>query len=394
MKALFRRSLRLRLSLYTGLILLGLGGALFVYLLLLPHWLVTRSFSQELRLHGPASASTPPHPQPSGAEHPSPAHTFFVVTQSALQSRTTFWMYGLVGTLLLTLFAALLTYVVTQRAFRPLYHLYQRVAHLSPDALPAQLPLFSSDEEIATLTQAYNLLLEKVHRTLQAHNQFVADAAHELRSPLAALRVQSATLAQWEHLNPQERRQILQDIQDMLDQLERTVSALLLLLHEPDARFEETTDLAHLAKQIGKEFQERAERLGIQLRLDVEAPALVKGYRPLLRVVLRNLMENALLYNDPGGSVTVQVRVRPGYVLLQVCDTGWGIAEDELPHIFERFYRGQKAQTKPGSGLGLAVVKRIVALHRGEIEVESQPGEGSCFRVRLPRHQNADLTGA
>ena len=381
MKFLFQRSLRLRLSLYTGLILLGLGGTLFVHFLLLPHWLVTRSLSQELYFY---EVSPLPAPQPKKKAHPFPE--FLVVTQSALQSRTLFWLYGLGGTVGFTLLAMLFTYVMTRRALQPLEQLRNVVSRLSPQALPSQLPLFSADEEIVSLTQAYNLMLDKVHQTLQAHKQFVADAAHELRSPLATLRIQMATLAQWEHLNPQERRQILQDIQDMLQQMERTVSSLLLLLHEPDVRFVETVDLAHLTKQVIDEFQKQARHLGIHLSKDIdEAPALVKGYRPLLRVVLRNLIENALLYNDPGGSVTVQTRVHSRYVLLQICDTGWGISPDELPYIFERFYRGQKAQKKPGSGLGLAVVKRIVTLHQGHIEVISEPGRGSCFRLRLPR---------
>lgn len=391
MKALFRRSLRVRLSLYTGLILFGLGNALFVYFLLLPHWLVTRSLSQELRLY---SVSSHPSPQPRGDAALYPEGSFLVVTRSTLQSRSFFWLYGLGGMVLFTSLAVLLTYVVTKRAFRPLYQLRNVVARLSPKALPSQLPLFSSDEEIVALTQAYNLMLNKVHQTLQAHNQFVADAAHELRSPLATLRIQIATLSQWHQLNPQERRQILQDIQDMLQQMERTVSSLLLLLHEPDVRFAETVDLAHLTKQVIDEFQKQARHLGIHLSKDIdETPALVKGYRPLLRVVLRNLIENALLYNDPGGSVTVHTRVLPRYVLLQICDTGWGISPDELPYIFERFYRGQKAQRKPGSGLGLAVVKRVVTLHQGHIEIMSEPGKGSCFRLRLPRLQDSGLTG-
>jgi len=375
------RSLRARLALAVGLVLAGFGLSLFLYLMSLPYW-VAAPLSQHLALEpgpwpaGPSGLALPPADKP----------TLLLVVGTAWRARTRLWLYGLGGLELLTLLAVGATYGVIGRVLGSLTRLQRTVSRLPLDDLPAALPEFGPEAEVQALTAAYNAFLQKVHHLLQAQQQFVADAAHELRSPLAALRVQLAALQQPETLTRAERAQLLADAQAMVEHLAAVVEGLLLLLREPQPQTWAPIDLAALAQRVLAELAPWAQARQIALELQQgPAPAQVAGDRVLLRVVLRNLVENALRYNDPGGRVVVRIEATPAEVRLEVCDTGWGIPADELPRIFERFYRGRRAQQHPGTGLGLAVVERLVQIHGGRVRVESQPGRGTCVRVHLPR---------
>ncbi len=379
MKRRIRTSLRWRLTWGISLAMAGMGLALFLYVASLPYWVLPAAGGQRLALE-PATSSGEANPRaPFAAREGNEA---FVALQGWQRQRR-FWLYGAAGMALFTVLASLVVYFLTGRFLTSLHRLQHTVAHLPLDPLPARLPPMGDEEEIRTLVAAYNAFIDKVQGVLQAHRQFVADAAHELRSPLSALQMQLDVLRTALDLSPQEREQVLEDARQAVAQLGRTVDSLLLLLREPRPELWTRVDLWALTQQVVTQLQPLAQAQGVHLYLE-GTTTLVRGEAALLQVIVRNLVQNALLYNDPGGQVRVKVFTRNGGAVLEVQDTGWGISPEEQRYIFERFYRGRKAQTREGSGLGLALVRRLVEMHGGRVQMESRVGQGSRFVVHLP----------
>jgi len=178
-------------------------------------------------------------------------------------------------------------------------------------------------------------------------------------------------------------------IQSCLEEVDRLVALVedLLFLARADADVAlfrgEPVDLAALAREVEPGLEVLAERAGVTLSIDASAPIVVKGNEPLLLRVLFNLAENGIKYAGAGKCVEITVRSVGEKALLEVRDNGPGIAQAERERIFDRFYRGDPARERSGTGLGLALVKSIVRLHGGEIRLESEPGRGSCFQVQL-----------
>jgi PAS domain S-box-containing protein len=232
------------------------------------------------------------------------------------------------------------------------------------------------------------------HRSLEkAKTAFVSDVSHELRTPLTT--VQSALDLMErasERLDPLEQRALtLADGE--LKRLRGMVEELLTLARMDSRRYSlqtSQTDLGEVARGVVETMEDRARRFGIELRLSVESPTGGAGCvcdAGKVRQVLINLLDNAIKYSDPGGRVEVSVFEEGEEAVVRVADTGVGIPEEDLPNLFERFYRVDKDRSRAtgGSGLGLSISKQIVDLHGGEISVRSQVGRGSTFEVRLPK---------
>ena len=227
--------------------------------------------------------------------------------------------------------------------------------------------------------------IESVNRVRQ---DFVANVSHELRTPLTSLRGYAETLLDGGLEDLEHREHFVQVIREQAVRLEALVNDLLSLaeLERPDApRRDAIFDLRVAAARQVTAFSEAARRSGLTLTLEAGERAPVHAESSRLEQVLANLLDNAIKYTEHGG-VTVRVGVTGARGWCEVGDTGPGIPEDELPRIFERFYRVDKARSreKGGTGLGLSIVKHIVALHDGEVSVESEVGKGSTFRFELP----------
>ncbi len=250
-----------------------------------------------------------------------------------------------------------------------------------------RLPTAGSRDELGQLTSAFNEMLAELEKAFENQRRFVADASHELRAPLATLQGNLELLERAANLSEAERRAVWRDIRDEVRRLGRLVSDLLSL-----ARAEAGQGLHLLPVELDRVVTDvlRSMRNEVaQHRLVVEhlEPVQVMGDADRLRELLVILLDNAIRYTPPGGEIRVGLGHTPGpEVALSVADTGIGIAPEDLPHIFERFYRADKARSRAtgGTGLGLAIARWIVEAHGGRIEVESQPGQGSRFTVRLP----------
>jgi signal transduction histidine kinase len=236
--------------------------------------------------------------------------------------------------------------------------------------------------ELRALARAFNSMLDRLLRSERQRRQLLADVTHELRTPVAVLQgnlegmLDGVYPADTEHLVPLiEETRMLSRLIDDLRTLSLAESGGLVLHREP-------TDLAVLVGEVLAAFRAQAGASGVALRLEVPDDLPLVEIDPLrIREVLVNLAANALRHTPRGGEVRVAAAINTGRLRLSVVDSGSGIAAEDLPHIFERFY---KTVDSPGSGLGLAIARNLVLAHGGEIDAESAPGAGTTVRITLP----------
>ena len=244
--------------------------------------------------------------------------------------------------------------------------------------------------EIAELGQAFNRMSERIEEHDRTRNEFVANASHELKTPLATMKLLSETILYQDDPDPALMKEFFGDINHEVDRLTCIVSELLKLVQEDSSagglNFE-TIRLDNLVRGVCGRLTALAENKNITLTTNLE-PVEMQGDGMRLEQIVVNLVENAIKYTDEG-SVQVSVADEGEWAVFTVKDTGIGIPEESIEHLFERFYRVDKARSRStgGTGLGLSITEKLVSLHGGSIEVKSKPGEGSTFTVQLPIKQ-------
>ncbi|MEB3210970.1 MAG: HAMP domain-containing sensor histidine kinase, partial [Leptolyngbyaceae bacterium] len=232
--------------------------------------------------------------------------------------------------------------------------------------------------------------LRPVLASFEQLKQFTSDASHELRNPLTAIRASIAVLQSHpERVHPSDVQK-LQAIASASEQMSQLVDDLLLLTRLDRQTHDKHTwriiPLDELLEELGHLYGDRASQSDLTLIVDALTPVTIQGDADQLQRLFTNLLTNALKYTPAGGHVTVTLRTSGAYALASIQDTGIGIAADQLPHIFDRFWRADHARTfdRGGSGLGLAIAQSIARSHLGNITVSSDLGHGSCFQVKLP----------
>lgn len=278
--------------------------------------------------------------------------------------------------------AGLSGWVVATNGLRPVRRLTDATERVARTQELQPIRVVGHDE-LARLTTSFNSMLVALDASQQRQRQLVADAGHELRTPLTSLRTNIELLTQAAN-NPDRslpelhRAEIMKDVQAQLLELTTLVGDLVELARdEPMRRDPEPGDLAEVVNQAVERVRRRAP--GVAFDMDVE-PWLVFGEPQLLERAVTNLLDNSAKWSPPGG--TVQIGLHNG--VLTVADEGPGIADSDLPHIFERFYRSSEARTLPGSGLGLSIVRRAADRHGGTIEARSPKSGGTLFTLRIP----------
>lgn len=264
-------------------------------------------------------------------------------------------------------------------------------------------------DELSILATTFNEMLTSLEEIYQQQQRFVADASHELRAPITSIRCNLDLLARAPDLPPQEAQEALADAQDEADRMGRMVNDLLLLTradlvqqssggivngYKKTPLQAQTIDLDSLLLEVFRQYQpghehgndDTTDQIGPRLLLQHITPAKVAGDSDQLKQVLVALLDNALKYTPYEGTVSLSLTTSDNQVVLTVSDTGIGISPEDLPHIFERFYRADRARSRDrgGSGLGLAIAQSIVQGHQGVIAAESVSGKGSTFVVNLP----------
>jgi signal transduction histidine kinase len=240
--------------------------------------------------------------------------------------------------------------------------------------------------------------MRPINAAFAAQRAFVADASHELRTPLTIIRTNAEVLLEAGAVSEAEDRALMDDIVGEAEHMGRLIADLLTLARLdagvlPLERAPVT--LAALVTTCCRQMARLAERHDVHLVNGAVAPLVVLGDAARLEQVLLILLDNAIKYNRPGGTVEVTLRSAGQQAMLEVCDTGRGIAATELPHLFARFHRGQGAgSVAEGYGLGLAIAEGIVRAHRGRLLVRSAEGVGSTFTVLLPLSSRGDTRPA
>ncbi|MCS7045760.1 MAG: HAMP domain-containing histidine kinase [Gemmataceae bacterium] len=297
-----------------------------------------------------------------------------------------------VRSLVIVLLAPVGGYLIALRATRPIAHIIATAARLQPSRLDERLPIRGTGDELDRLSQTINGLLDRIAVYINRSREFVAHAAHELRSPLAALRG-SVELALNHQRSPEEYASLLSDIIVECQYLSNLVNRLLILA-EGDAGLPsvrgQTTRLDRIIRESLDMFEAVAEMQGIALQASPLPAAMVPGDEFYLRQVVRNLVDNAVKFSPPGSTVRVDLRIdgQRRHAVFSIADQGPGIPEADIPHVFERFYRGNKARShepnRRSSGLGLSICHTIVEALGGTIAFDSELGRGTTFTVSLP----------
>ncbi len=286
--------------------------------------------------------------------------------------------------------AALGGWLMARRALSGVKKVTQTAMAISGGAMEKRVPLTGRGDEIDRLSQTFNHMLERIQSLIAEIKQVTDNIAHDLKSPVARIRgLAEVTITTGRSLDEyktmaastvEECDRLLGMINTMLEISEFEAGVATLSITK--------VDISRLAEEACDLFQPLAEDRGLVIKAKVPPQLLVSADRSKLQRALTNLLDNAIKYTPAKGTVTVSVKEGKKEAIISVSDTGRGIAADDIPHIFDRFYRADKSRSEPGAGLGLSLVLAIVQAHGGDIQVSSTLGAGSTFTVVLPQERS------
>jgi heavy metal sensor kinase len=296
------------------------------------------------------------------------------------------WALLLISPFLLIL-ASAGGYWMSRRALKSVDEITNAARNISPYKLSERLKVHNTGDELQRLSETLNGMLGRIEEAFRRITQFTADASHELRTPVALMR----TTAEVSLRRPRSNEDYREALTQILGILERTSALIeqLMLLARADSGFElirhVRLDLVTPFRGACSEARGLATAKQIRFVEDIAAsPIEVDGDAQGLRRLFLILLDNAVKYTPEGGEVRAGLHCADGFAVAEICDTGVGIESGDLPHIFERFYRADKARETGGAGLGLSIGRWIAEAHGGKIDVESEPRRGSVFSIRLP----------
>lgn len=289
---------------------------------------------------------------------------------------------------LLILIAGVAGYFLAARALQPIAEITETARAISAQDLSARLHLPATEDEVGRLATTFDSMLARLEDAFRRERQFTGDAAHELRTPLAAMQtIISSTLTRRRSADDYE--QALGDLGHEVERL-RTLTEGLLQLARGDLKRAvtkaEEVDLAFLLRDVIDSLQPLAEEKGLTIIDQVpDEGLLMDGDSDTLIRLFVNLVDNAIKYTEQGAITVAAGATADQQIYVTISDTGMGIAPPHLPHIFERFYRVDQSRSKEGAGLGLAIAKEVAQAHGGAIRVSSELGQGTTFTVQLPK---------
>lgn len=290
--------------------------------------------------------------------------------------------------------SALAGYWLSGKALAPVDRIARMAREIEAHRLDRRLPHSGADDEIGRLVETLNYMMGRLETSFGAMKRFTADAAHELRNPLATMR-NTIDVVLEQPRTAAEQRLALESLGEDVDRLRKIVEDLLLLARADSGRLvmeREVIRMDQVARAMIEIHEPQAQERGISLSLHALEPAEVLGDERWLYRLLANLLDNALKFTPPQGSVTVELLRRGALVQLSVSDTGPGIPEADLPQIFERFYQADPARAqKQGTGLGLAIAAWVAESHGGRLTASNQAEGGTRFTLELPGHPGAPV---
>ena len=295
---------------------------------------------------------------------------------------------GLTVTVIASFVMLILGYILAGILVRP----FMRVTHAIEDVThgyqdePTSVPAYTETMQITT---AFNQMLSRVRAMDSSRQDFVSNVSHELKTPLTSMKVLADSLNGQDNVPVELYKEFMQDITQEIDRMNLMIQDLLTMVRRDKKAAVlniERTDVAWIIEAILKRLKPIADKRSITLTFEKVVPVVAEVDASKLELALSNLIENAVKYNVDNGWVRVNLDADRKYFYVVISDSGVGIPEEEQEHIYERFYRGDKSHSTEieGTGLGLAITKSVIVLLRGVIKVNSRPGEGSTFQVRIP----------
>lgn len=289
--------------------------------------------------------------------------------------------------LLLSSFGGL---VLANQALQPVDRITKAAEHIAAGDLAERVPVPQKMDELGRLASTFNYMISRLQSAFERQKQFTSDASHELRTPLAVMRGELEIALRRERTPEEYQRTLGSNLEEII-RLSRLVEDLLMLARADAGRVElrcEPINLSALCQNTAEYISPLAEQREQTLTYQTPPQAItINADQQRMKQLLLNLLDNAIKYTDQKGTITLILTTDEQHAILAVADTGRGIPAEDLPHVFERFFRRSAKtadRTASGSGLGLSIVKWIVDAHGGSIEAQSKVGEGTTFTVRLP----------
>lgn len=272
---------------------------------------------------------------------------------------------------------------------RPIRQLTQGISQIALGDFTQRVKV-SGNSEMAQLAKTFNQMSERLENFDHTRNEFVANASHELKTPMSTIKILVETLEHQKNIDPKITRELLRDVSSEIDRMSLLVDDLLSLVRLDEGKSAELkitrVDLSSALMQVCDILIPIAYERRIELKLSITADIYYNGDNNKLKRLFINLIDNAIKYSDDNSTVEASLQIKPTGVVFTVRDYGVGIEKEDLPYIFDRFYRVDKtrSRTTGGTGLGLSIVKSIVLLHKGEIDIVSNPEKGTTITVMLP----------
>ena len=310
--------------------------------------------------------------------------------QEIQETKESFLLRSVIATTIIILLSSVCTYFLTKKALTPLQKLTSEVSQIQAQNLSTQLEVPNSKDEIAQLTSSFNEMLARLDNAFSTQKQFSANAAHELRTPLAVLQTNLEVFEKKQEPEMIEYRQLFTMIKEQTARLSQLVGTLLDMTNLKSVPRTDQVSLEELVDEVFCDLDPIAEKAGISIHFNdssnQDLHTDVTGSYVLLYRAVYNLVGNAIKYNRPHGSVSVSVKQENGQAMVLVTDTGIGISPENQKKIFDPFFRVDKSRSRAmgGAGLGLALVDSIAKEHRGTVKVLESSSAGSTIVLMLP----------
>ena len=379
-RAMKRLSLQWRITLMTALLIAGAC----ICLNLLLYRSGASGIGQSERVRFTISTG-----RRGGSDHRDPRRSdvrlLVQFSQEVYDTKTIFGRKGWCITAVVTLFSAAIAYFISGKALEPLKELAQQAEKVDQDNLVDVRLEENTVAEFRQLSQSVNQMLDRLAHSFDLQRQFAGNAAHELKTPLAIMQAKLEIFAE-DHMNTDaETAELVHFQTEQIARLSALVRTLLEMSNLQAVPRDDCIELAPLADEIVTDLTPLAQKKQITLHQECEDIHVI-GSDALIYRMLFNLVENAIKYNQPGGSVQITISRSNGKAILRVADTGCGIPDEYRTSIFEPFFRVDKSRSREmgGAGLGLALVREIAALHGGTVQDEPAEGAGTVFTVALP----------
>jgi two-component system, OmpR family, sensor kinase len=285
--------------------------------------------------------------------------------------------------------AALFARFMARRALKPISRIIDTAREIGQgQELSKRIPVLKIKDELGQLALTFNEMMNRLENSFAQMRQFSSDASHELRTPLTVLKGQNELILSKQR-KPEEYQEVISSNLEEINYMSKVLEDLFVLSKSDENQVNldcKQVDLRALVEEVCKHAEILAEEKNIKIIFAFLEPTEIKGDEVRLRQMVWNVLQNGIKYTQRGGELKISLQNENEFALLTIQDTGIGIPEEDLPQIFNRFYRVDKARTRDegGSGLGLSICRQIAEAHKGKIEVESKLGVGTRFKIRLP----------